>query len=99
MYKVTNGVSPEIMNEIFQVREESRHNLCYKSQLTIPPIHSVYNGRESASFMGPKIWKLIPPAFKQIKSLSRFKKAIKEWKPSNCPFRLCKMYISRVGFL
>ena len=31
--------------------------------------------------------------------LSGFKKAIKEWKTSNCPCRLCKMYISQVGFL
>ena len=31
--------------------------------------------------------------------LSGFKKAIKEWKPSNCPCRLCKTYISQVGFL
>ena len=99
MYKVTDRLSPEIMNEIFQIREESRYNLRYTSQFTIPPIHSVYNGRESVSFMDPKIWKLIPPAFKQIKSLSGFKKAIKEWKPSNCPCRLCKTYISQVGFL
>ena len=54
---------------------------------------------ENQSFMGPKIWKLIPPAFKQIKSLSGFKKAIKEWKPSNCLCRLCKTYISQIGFL
>ena len=87
------------LNEIFQIREKSRYNLCYVSQFTIPSIHSVYNGRESVSFMDPKIWKLIPPAFKQIKSLSGFKKAIKEWKPSNCPFRICKTYISQVGFL
>ena len=64
MYKVTNGLLPEIMNEIFQIREKSRYNLRYTSQFLIPPIHSVYNGRESASFMSPKIWKLIPPAFK-----------------------------------
>ena len=87
------------LNEIFQIREKSRYNLCYVSQFTIPSIHSVYNGRESVSFMDPKIWKLIPPAFKQIKSLSGFKKAIKEWKPSNCSFRICKTYISQVGFL
>ena len=85
MYKVTNGLSPEIMNEIFQIREESRYNLRYTSQFTIPPIHSVYNGRESVSYMGPKICEFIPHAFKQINSLSGFKKAIKEWKPSNCP--------------
>ena len=99
MYKVTNGLSPEIMNEIFQIREESRYNLRYTSLFTIPPIHSVYNGRESVSYMGPKIWELIPHAFKQINSLSGFKKAIKTWKPSNCPCRLCKTYISQVGFL
>ena len=94
MYKVSNGLSPEIMNEIFQIREESRYNLRYTSHFTIPPIHSVYNCRESVSYMGHKIWELIPPAFKQINSLSGFKKAIKEWKPSKCPCRLCKTYIS-----
>ena len=56
------------MNEIFQIREESRYNLCYTSQFTIPPIHSVYNCRESVSYMGPKIWELIPHTFKQINS-------------------------------
>ena len=63
MYKVTNGLSSEIMGEVFQIREESRYNLRYTSQSTIPPIHSVYNGRESVSFMGPKISKLIPISF------------------------------------
>ena len=75
MYKVTNGLSPEIMTEIFQIREESRHNLRYTSQFTIPPVHSVYNGRESVSYMGPKISELIPLAFKQINSLAGFKKS------------------------
>ena len=41
MYKVTNGLLPEIMSEIFQIREESRYNLRYTSDFTIPPIHSV----------------------------------------------------------
>ena len=99
MYKIINGLLPEIMSEIFQIREESRYNLRYKSDFTIPPIHSLCNGRESVSFMDPKIWKLIPSAFKQINSLSRFGKAVKEWKPSNCPCRLCKMYISQVDLL
>ena len=42
------------MSEIFQVREESRYNLRYTSQFTIPLIQNVYNGIESVSFMGPK---------------------------------------------
>ena len=51
MYKVANGMSPEIMNEIFQLREKSHYNLRYTSQFIIPPI-SVYHGSESASYHG-----------------------------------------------
>ena len=99
MYKVANGMSPEIMNEIFQLREKSHYNLRYTSEFIIPPIHSVYHGRESASYLGPKLWELIPTVIRQIDTLSGFKKAIKKWKPTNCPCRICKTYIPNVGFL
>ena len=69
MYKVANGMSPEIMNEIFQLREKSHYNLRYTSEFIIPPIHSVYHGSESASYLEPKIWELIPPVIRQIISL------------------------------
>ena len=32
MYKVANGMSPEIMNEIFQLKEKSHYNLRYTSE-------------------------------------------------------------------
>ena len=99
MYKVANGMSPEIMNEIFQLKEKSHYNLRYKSEFRIPPIHSVYHGSESVSYLGPKIWELIPPVIRQIDTFSKFKKAIKKWKPTNCPCRICKTYIPCVGFL
>ena len=41
MFKVANGMSPVIMNEIFQLREESQYNLRYISIFVILPIHSV----------------------------------------------------------
>ena len=40
MFKVANGMSPVIINEIFQLREESHFNLPYKSNFVIPPIQS-----------------------------------------------------------
>ena len=63
--------SPEIVNEIFQLREESHYNLRFKS------IHSVYNITKSVSYLGPKIWELIPPVIWQIDTFSGFKKVIK----------------------
>ena len=61
MYKVANEMSLVIMNEMFQLREESHYNLCYISKFVIPSIHKVYHGSESALNLGPKIWELIPP--------------------------------------
>ena len=47
MYKVANGMAPEMMNEIFQLRKKSHYNLRYAPEFIIPPIHSVYHGKES----------------------------------------------------
>ena len=99
IYKVANGMSPEIMNKIFQLREKSHYNLPYTSEFIAPPIHSVYHGSEPASHLGPKIWVLIPPVIRQIDTFSGFKKAIKKCKPTNFSCRICKTYIPNVGFL
>ena len=40
-YKVANEMSPEIMNEIFQLREKSQYNLRYTPEFITPPIRSV----------------------------------------------------------
>ena len=61
MYKVANGMSPKIMNEIFQLREKSHYNLGYTSEFIISPIHGVYNGSNSVSYLGPNFWELILP--------------------------------------
>ena len=93
MYKVTNDMSPEIINDIFKLRENTQYNLRHTSQFLVDPIHSVFNGSESASYLGSKIWEQIPCEIKNINSLVRFKKEIRKWNPANCPCRICKVYI------
>ena len=81
MFKVHSDLSPPIFKELFHKRTlELRH----PSQLTIPRIESVYNGSESIAYLGPKIRNMVPSELKEISSISSFKKAIKEWYPSNC---------------
>ena len=94
-----NGISPEIMNDVFKVRNKTHYQLRHTSQFLIEPIHSVFNGSESASYLGPKIWEQIAIEIKNKDSLISFKKEIKKWKPLNCPCRLCKTYIANVGFI
>ena len=47
------------------------------------------------------IWELMMRQQKQkgLKSFVEFKSLIKNWKSSNCPFRLCKDHIPQVGFV
>ena len=48
-------MSPNIMSEIFQLRESTHYHLRHTSQFMAHPIHGVYNGSESASYLGPEI--------------------------------------------
>ena len=60
MYKVANGMSPEIMNDIFKLRENTHYNLRHTPQFLVDPIRSVFNGGESTSYLGPQNWEQIP---------------------------------------
>ena len=99
MFKVSNGLSPVLMNDIFKLRDEQTYNLTKLSQFYRPKVNSVYNGTESVSFLGPIIWDLEPNELKDTGNLAAFKKAIKKWSSEKCPCRLCKVYIRHVDFI
>ena len=98
MYKIKNDLSSLIVTELFQQRNEQHYDLRKNSQFTIPTIRTVYHGSESISFLGPKIWNILLDRLKNVNSIEAFKMKIKKWKPENCPFRLCEVYVQNVGF-
>ena len=97
MYKVVNGYSPEILHEIFQLKE--RNIYCSRFPFSTNNVRTVTYGIQSLGFLGPKIWPIIPDKLKNLSSLKEFKNQIKKWKPKDCPCRLCKTYIYGVGFV
>ena len=70
MFKVSNGLSPVLMNDIFKLRSEQTYNLRKLSQFYRPNVNSVYNGTESVSFLGPIIWDVVPNELKDKKPSS-----------------------------
>ena len=56
MFKVSRALSPEIVNELFQFREQIPYKLRQRSQFQIPWVHPVFSGTESLKFFGPKVW-------------------------------------------
>ena len=85
------------MNEVFQLKESNLY--CSKYLCKTRNVRTVAYGTETITFMGPKIWSLIPDDLKEIESLDEFKRKIKFWKPDNCPCRICKTYVSGLGFV
>ena len=99
MFKIKNDLSPEIMTERFEQRNEHHYNLRNNIHFITPQIRTVYHSSESISFLGPKIWNILPDRLKNATSLEAFKIQIKKWKPQNCPCRLCRVYVQNVGFV
>ena len=69
MYKVVNGISPGIMHDVFEIRNSTNCNLRYASIFLTELIRRVFNGSESASYLGPKIWEQILNDVKMINSI------------------------------
>ena len=77
MFNVLNGENPQIVNEIFCIRDETSYELRQRSCFHIPSVNTVFSGTESIRFLGPKIWELIPNNIKCLENLKGFKTAIK----------------------
>ena len=99
IFRFCNGLSPRLTNNIFKPKAENPYNLRQVSEFSRPMVKSVYHGTESISYLGPKIWDILPEKLKNIDNLEHFKKEIKTWKSDNCPCRMHKVYIESVGFL
>ena len=97
MYKVVNNISPEIMKEIFELKDCTHY--CSQFPFKSHNVRTVAYGTETLSYLGPKIWSIVPETLKKISSLTEFKDKIKCWKPDKCPCRICKIFVAGVGFI
>ena len=98
MFKVYKNISPELLNDIFEPKE-SCYRLRANSFFKTRKVTSVHHGTESLSFLGPKIWDLVPLDIKQSENIDIFKSKIKRLSFPECPCRLCKIFIPQLGFI
>ena len=53
-------MSPPQVNELFARRDEHPYNLRYNAEFLQPFANSVRCGTESISYLGSKIWDMVP---------------------------------------
>ena len=98
MYKVKNDISPIFMKSIFPLSNKP-YFLRNDNEFKTDNIPTVSYGSETIMYRGPKTWELVPSSIKSSTSLNEFKEKIKHWKPEGCMCRICKIYISNLGFI
>ena len=60
MYKVSNGLSPPVISNIFTQENCHPYNLPLNFQFSRPLVRSVFNGTESISYFGTVVWGILP---------------------------------------
>ena len=99
IFKVKNSLAPEIMTEVFEIKEPHYNLRSEASHFKRENVKSTHYGIQSVRHLGPKIWNIVPQNIRESNSLNEFKSLIKFWKPDTCPCRLCKNCIAQVGFI
>ena len=99
MFKVKHDMSPPFMKEMFSYLSNVKGTRSGDS-FARPNVDTVNKGDQSLRSFGPIVWNLmLPNSLKACQSLSEFKNNIKSWVPEDCPCKLCKRYISELGYI
>ena len=64
----------------------------------IPLVNSVLKDKNSSRYFGSVFWNSLPIQIRVDHSVLSFITKIKQWKPTVCPFTICKSYIGKVGY-
>ena len=97
LYKVVNGLTPEIMKLVFPLKENMRYPS--ENMFGTRNVRTVRYGTETLAHLGHKIWAIISSEIKDEPPLNDFTRKIKRWKTDKCPCKLCKTYIGGVGYI
>lgn len=72
VYKVEHRLVPDIINGIFGQRILS-YEACNRSNFSTRAIKTTRYESETRSFLGPKIWELLPQNIKESENVNLFK--------------------------
>ena len=92
-----NGLSPSFITDMFQLRSGRTRS---GDRFIRPNVNTVKKGENSLRYFGPIVWNdMLPKDLKVCTCLDEFKIKLKKWVPSNCPCKICKLYVQDLGFI
>ena len=98
VYKYLNGLSPDIMNDIFKLRENT-YNLRNFHIFESENPRTKRLGLDCIACRASQLWKNVHVEIRNSNSLTVFKEKIKKVPLISCSCNCCRKYIHRVGFI
>ena len=98
VYKFLNGLSPPIMNEVFQTND-CPYDLRNPRILASKHKSTIKYGITTIAFSGPQIWQNIPLEIRNSELLSLFKSNIKQVQSLPCRCKICRSFIANLGYI
>ena len=98
VYKYLNGLSPDIMKNIFKLKENICNLINFHIFESQNPRTTKF-GLDSIAYRASRLWKNVPEEIRNSTSLPMFKKKIKEVHLISCSCNCCRKYIHHVGFI
>ena len=97
VYKFLNGLSPPIMNEVFQTND-CPYDLRNPRIPASKPKSTKKYGINTVAFKVPQIWQNIPLEIRLSESLSLFKSNIIHIQNLPCRCKICRSFIANLGY-
>ena len=98
IYKYLNGLSPDIMNDIFKLRENT-YNLKNFHIFESENPRTKRFGLDCIAYRASQLWKNVPVEIRNSNSLTVFKEKIKKVPLIPCSCNCRRKYIHHVGFI
>ena len=76
-----------------------KYNLLTQSNFNRNSVNSSKYGLNSIIFFASKVWQMIPIEMKNLKSYEDFRNKIKRWELDRCDCKLCKDFVSNLGYV
>ena len=89
IYKSINHWNPSIVWE-FHEKKPITHNIRIQNLCKLPTIKTLGFGLDSLSFRGSFLWNTLDDSIKQVPTLSRLKKRMKDWTADRCTCKICR---------
>ena len=98
LFKIKYGLAPPILDSLLN-RKAIHYNFRNLQQFQSERKRTLFYGSETISYRAPQLWAILKEEFKQRNAISFFEIDLRQWICSECPCRLCKVFVPNLEFI